>query len=366
MTNIKAESNFTKTFNAMHQHLQGNFHLARIKLISQAVMALCKVQSVNLNKLATGFETDGKASAESSMRRLQRFIKEYALDHDLIAKVIMSLIPFKGPYQLSMDRTEWDFGTFRINILALGIVYKGCAFPILFTMLPKKGNSNTAERVALIERFIRLFGREALGSLLADREFVGHKWITYLSTHEINYFVRIKGCFLVHFANGDQIKASRLFAPLKVGERSWREKPVVVCGVRCYLTACKVKGRDGTPDLQLIISYNQNSCPIKEYGNRWQIETMFKGMKTSGFNLEQTHLKDTERIARLFTLVMMAYTWAYLTGIQLHLKVKKIPLKSHGRRAKSFVKYGLEYLANVLFNPFNPHKINVFQILSCT
>lgn len=33
---------------------------------------------------------------------------------------------------------------------------------------------------------------------------------------------------------------------------------------------------------------------------------------------------------------------------------------------KSYVKYGLEYLAEVLLNPFNQHKVNVFQILSCT
>ena len=261
MMNLRAESNFTKIFEPIHQHLEGKVNRARIKLIAQAVMALCKVQSVSLNKLSTGFETAGKATAESSMRRLQRFMAEYTLDTDLIARMIMKMIPFNGPYQLSMDRTEWDFGTFRINILALGIVYKGCAFPVLFTMLPKKGNSNTAERVALIERFIRLFGREALGSLLADREFVGHKWVKYLIDHDIKYFIRVKESFMVHFANGEKVKGSRLFSPLKVGEKAWREKPVTVCGVSCYLTACKVKGRNNKPELQLIISYDQQTCP---------------------------------------------------------------------------------------------------------
>ncbi|MDZ7847248.1 MAG: hypothetical protein U5L96_10985 [Owenweeksia sp.] len=158
------------------------------------------------------------------MRRLQRFMADYTLDTDLIARMIMKLIPFEGPFQLSMDRTEWDYGVFRINILASGIVYKGCAFPILFTMLPKKGNSNTDERVALIERFIRLFGREALGSLLADREFVGHKWVKYLIDNDIKYFIRVKESFLVHFANGDKVKGSRLLQPLKSGTKSLEGK----------------------------------------------------------------------------------------------------------------------------------------------
>ena len=288
MENTKADSNFTKIFEPFQQHLDGKMNRARIKLIAQVVMALCKVQSVNLKKHATGFETDGKATADSSMHRIQDFPAKYILDTDLIARMIQKLIPFEGPYQLSMDRTEWDFGSFRINILALGIVYKGCAFPLLFTMLPKKGNSNTTERIALIDRYIRLFGQETISSLLADREFVGHKWVKYLSDNDIKYFIRVKESFLVELDNGEKVKASRLFRPLKVGQKAYREKPVVVCGITCYLTACKVKGRDNKPQLQLIISYNQETCPIQKYGNRWQIETMFKGMKSSGFNLEDT------------------------------------------------------------------------------
>lgn len=364
--NPKADSNFTKIFDPINEHLQGKVNKARIRLISQVVMALCKVQSVSYKKLAIGFETFGKATSESSMRRLQRFMASYELDTDIIARLIMKLIPFKGPYRLSMDRTEWDFGAFRINILALGICYQGCAIPILFTMLPKKGNSNTAERIAIIERFIALFGQDAIGSLLADREFVGQNWVKYLTGKEIKYFIRVKGSFLVCFANGDKIKGSRLFQPLKVGEKAWRDKPVIVCGNLCYITAFCVKGREGKPELQLIISYHQDHCPIKEYKERWQIETMFKAMKSSGFNLEQTHLKSTERLERLLALVMIAYTWAYKTGIFINDKVKAILKKSHGRKAKSYVKYGLESIAEVLLNPFNQHKINVFQILSCT
>lgn len=366
MMNPKADSNFTKIFDLIQQHFEGKMNRARIKLIAQVVMALCKVQSVNFNKLAIGFETAGKATPDSSMRRLQRFISSYALDTDLIARVVMKLIPVEGPYQLAIDRTNWEFGKFKINILALGIVYKGCAFPILYKMLPKTGNSNTTERIALMDRFIRLFGREALGSLLADREFVGHEWVKYLKERQINYFIRIRDSFMVQFPNGDRVKASRLFQTLQIGEKAYRQQPVMVNGLKCYLTACRVKGADGKSELQLIISYDQDQCPITAYKNRWQIETMFKAMKTSGFNMEKTHLQETDRMEKLFALVMLAYTWAYKMGIYLHEKVKKIPIKKHGRRAKSFVKYGLDFLAVILLNPFNPNQINVFRFLSCT
>ena len=37
-------------------------------------------------------------------------------------------------------------------------------------------------------------------------------------------------------------------------------------------------------------------------------------MKSSGFNIEDTHLRDTERIARLLAMVCIALVWAYLVG----------------------------------------------------
>ena len=53
-----------------------------------------------------------------------------------------------------MDRTNWQWGKKNINILMLSITYKGIAIPLFWSLLDKKGNSNTSERIALMERFI--------------------------------------------------------------------------------------------------------------------------------------------------------------------------------------------------------------------
>jgi len=118
-------------------------NLARIKFFGLFISALCKVQTVCFEKLATGF--DSEAKVDSSLRRIQRFMSEYILDTDIIAKFIFSMLPHKPPYRLVMDRTNWKFGSTDINILVLAIVYKGVAFPLLYTMMPKFGNSSTQE-----------------------------------------------------------------------------------------------------------------------------------------------------------------------------------------------------------------------------
>lgn len=105
-------------------------NLARIKFISLFICSLCKVQTVGFEKIASGFENN--CDTDSSLRRIQRFMAEYSLDTNLIAKFIFALLPHKPPYTITIDRTNWKFGQININALVLAIVYKGVAFPILF------------------------------------------------------------------------------------------------------------------------------------------------------------------------------------------------------------------------------------------
>lgn len=79
----------------------------------------------------------------------------------------------------------------------LAVVYHGVAVLLLFKLLPKFDNSNTNERIELIERFIRLFSSEALGCLTADQEFVGERWIKYLNENRIRYYIRIRENFWI-------------------------------------------------------------------------------------------------------------------------------------------------------------------------
>lgn len=102
------------------------------------------------------------------------------------------------------------------------------------------------------------------------------------------------------------------------------------------------------------------------YKQRRQIETMYKGLKSSGFNIEDSHIRIQERMANLFAIVMLAYVWCYLVGIYIHENIKKIKVLYHGRRAKSLFKYRLEYIAQCLLNHMNRYRIDIFKLLSYT
>ncbi len=89
--------------------------------------------------------------------------------------------------------------------------------------------------------------------------------------------------------------------------------------------------------------------------------------KCRGFDFEETHASEPQRVEKLFALLTLALCWCILYG-EVLVSQKKIPVKKHGRLAKSVFRKGLEELSNVLSNiplKFNGYK-DAISLLSCT
>ena len=80
-----------------------------------------------------------------------------------------------------------------------------------------------------------------------------------------------------------------------------------------------------------------------------------------------THLTDLKHIEKLFSIVTVAFAWAYAVGIFVSENVDRIRILKHGRDARSlFFKCGLNAIATVLLNHLNKLDFDVFNFLSCT
>lgn len=362
--NTKAEDKYNELTTLFKD--KTGWNKARVKFFVLFICSMCKLQTVSFVKLSQGFE--GEASQESNLRRIQRFFANFAIDNHLIANMVFAMLPQKPPYKLSLDRTNWKFGKTDINILMLSVCYKGVALPILWTMLPKGGNSNSEERKILLNQYIELFGAESIDSFMADREFIGGDWFEELIHCQIPFYIRIRGNMKVHVPGKGFKKAFWLFNKLKVNQSLNYSGLVYVGGNLVYLSGAKTfKKGENKHDLLIIASFNKQDQAFLNYKERWQIETMFKAMKTSGFNIEDTHLSDLDRISKLIALIAVAFVWVYRIGIDKHLNIKKIKIKKHGRRAFSFFKYGLIRIAHAILNTIDYQEFNdCVKILSCT
>jgi transposase len=211
----------------------------------------------------------------------------------------------------------------------------------LWRSLAKQGCSSDSERIELLERLRNLCGFERVVDLLGDREFASKQLLDYLHEHSLPYTLRINGNLTVN-NKGKLTNISMLFAHLLCGESLFlRDK--LVLGVVTNIAA--IRGANG--DIIIVITNTAPEDAIGRYEGREQIERMFSCLKTRGFNLEDTHITDPDKLERLLGVVTIAFCWAYKMGDQID-QCNPTPRKKHGRRIRSIFKTGYVYLANLI------------------
>lgn len=319
---------------------------ARITCFAKMLLALLITRTVNLNKIACSMSS--KTDKASRYRRLQRFFAEVTIDFEMISSFIFRLFfVTNGNWYLTIDRTNWKWGKADINILTLGIAFKGMAIPIYWELLEKRGNSDTEERVALIEKFINRFGKSCIAGLLADREFIGTEWFGWLIKEQIPFWIRVKDNLLTTDSRGRAIKVKALFRHLPLNHELSLYGKRTLLGHQLYVAGLRLV--DG--DYLIVVTPDYPGTAISKYAYRWEIETLFSCLKGRGFNFEDTHMTDLARLKKLMALLAIAFCWAHKTGEWCH-EVKPIKIKTHRRPSVSLFRYGLDYIVDILMNLF--------------
>ena len=185
--------------NSLKDHL--GWGKPRLVCFISMLLAVLRIQRMDLSRLAVAM--GGSADVTSRYRRLQRFFSEVRFDYDALARLIVRLFGFdRQPFYLTLDRTNWQWGKKNLNLLTLGIVYKGAAIPVYWLVLNKKGNSSQRERIALLKRFVCQFGNGSIQGILGDREFIGEQWWGWLNQQQIPFVIRMKANQLYRINRG--------------------------------------------------------------------------------------------------------------------------------------------------------------------
>ena len=234
---------------------------ARINFVAKFLVALIQVRSVNLAEVAGVFA--GGALKESHYKRIQRFLRSFELPYAGVAAFVLRLLGVPRPWALTLDRTDWYLGQTPLNILVLGVVHQGTAFPLLWVVLPKKGCSSTAERIALLDEFGGLFGFAAIAYLCADREFIGKDWFRYLRRKGIACRIRVRANTKLTNARGRAVQARQLFRQGRLTQ------PVVLAGARLiWGERWHVSGmRLPRGEYLIVVSERESETAIADYAH---------------------------------------------------------------------------------------------------
>lgn len=330
----------------------------RIVCFVSMLLALLRIRHMNLSRLAVAM--CGETKPDSRYRRLQRFFCEVHFDYDALARLIINLFGFgQDSFYLTLDRTNWKWGQKNLNLLTLGIAYKGAAIPIYWLVLNKQGNSNQRERIALLSRFVSQFSGGCIKGILGDREFIGEAWWGWLKQQDIPFIMRMKAN--QHYL--DKYQKSRpvatLFRSLGTGDSTILRKPRHISGQPVYLSALRLQ--DGK--LLILASNRRQADPLRVYALRWEIEHLFQCLKGRGFNMEDTRITHYYRIKKMMALLAIAFCWAHKTGEWKAKVVKPLKVKKHGRPEQSLFRYGLDYLADKLIGSV-PDELETVRLLT--
>lgn len=316
----------------MHTHIDkfrgyyGNYERFGIKNLFIFVGCIIQGKTVNLYNLR---DEVGKISkkyqsrSESHYKRLTRFLTHYC-SGDLWSSVLKYGLDLlnKDAILCYLDATEWAIGKFKLHVLVLAIDYNGVAIPIYFKVYNHKGVLSEEERVSFLKSatsFCKLIN----STIIADREFIGDKYFHCFDGLSINFVSRLrKGQYkanLIGNRSYDQLQKRAL----KKGKSS---SLIIVNDLKYRLWVVKNATNDPSEPLVFILTNTLNKTNIPNlYRLRWKIETLFKHLKTNGYNLEDLRVTNLDKIRLIISMIVLVYILSVLTALEERRKktVKK-------------------------------------------
>jgi Transposase DDE domain len=350
---------FQKSLESIEKVHNLKLNKSRTDFIEIIVLGLVSSRSVQFGEIAD--KMLGEADTGSKQRRIQRFIGEYDVNYEFFAYFLILLLPKHGKLKICIDRTEWEFGQQNHNVLVLTAYTHGIGIPIWFEVLDNQGgNSNSDDRIYVMMKLLEVLGKERIGCVIADCEFIGQEWIKWLASEKIIFYIDVRTNQFLNY-NGKKYRISNL---LQYNKTKVFNK-VRIFGLQLGF-AMMATAKVGKKSLAIITNH-QASGALSIYKCRWSIEVLFANMKTKGFNLENTHLKCSMRLRKLFALVALSFAICFLVGLIAH-KSKPIKTKKHGYKANSFFRNGLNILRDTMKNnsklDFKPILEQIIEIIS--
>jgi Transposase DDE domain len=216
--------------------------------------------------------------------------------------------------QLALALDATTLGT-RFTVLALSVVYRGCAIPVAWTVLPATAkHAWRREWLRMLRQVRRAVPRAWTVIVLADRGLYA-RWlfrrITRLGWHP---FLRINtgGTFRPQ----GHVRAVPLKTLVPEPGTAWQGTGIAFKGrqrqLHCTLLA---RWEAGYKEPWLILTdLPQEASTACWYGLRAWIEQGFKITKRAGWQWQRTRMTQPDRAARLWLAVAVATLWLLSVG----------------------------------------------------
>ena len=314
-----------------------------LKTLCWMMVGILESQSVHLNGF--GVYVNSRAQfAQSHQRRFRRCLSNRRIDiaatHHTLVQQALSKGGKKRLY-LSLDTTVvWNC----FCIVWVGVVYRGRTVPVAWQIVPQASSS---VRLWAIQRVLRQASRvlpqEVEVVFLADRGFADGKLMKYLrETLHWHFCIRIKRSFQFQL-QGEWRRVSSV--SLQPGQAYFT--PAVVIGkTRPYCDVYLAFAHDQQSGEDWVIVSGQATTlqTFAQYRLRFGVEESFLDLKSNGFNLEASRLRDKFALYQLCGVIALTTVFLVLQGRQVVAIGKRRLVDTHWNRGMSYLKLGWNWV----------------------
>lgn len=311
---------------------------------------MCLARSTNLAKAkdyvsqVLGYGEENAVQPQSHYRRLIRFFDAatkaeqdggfyYTLGdaiHRISLGVIGSLPKSKRKKLrvLLLDGTKWEVRGEKVQFLTLALVHQGVALPIYADDLLKAGHSSQAERIAFLKRAGERFDLRNM-LLLGDREYVGIEWFKSLHLElGIQFVIRLKkGIYHQPVDQAGGKTWEQMQHKLRRNKKKKSVSKLIMLGGVTYRYVItrnpKFGGKDEDEFLFLLTTLSSAKTAISQYSVRWQIEVLFRHLKSNGFDLESTRVEGKYKREVMMQILCLVYLLAIREGLLFYRRCPK-------------------------------------------
>jgi len=334
--------------------------IRHLKTLCWMMVGMMESQNVHLNGF--GVYINSRAQyAQSHQRRFRRFLANRRIDisatHQELITQALSKWGKKRLY-LSLDTTMvWNC----FCIIWVGVVYRGRTVVVAWRIVPQ---ASSTVKLWAIQRVLRQAARivpiDVEVVLLADRGFADGKFMKYLrETLYWHFRIRIKRSFEFQL-DGQWRKVSSV--SLQPGQAYFA--PAIAIGkTRPYEEVYLAFAHDRQSDEDWVIVSDEPTTlqTFAQYRLRFQVEESFLDLKSNGFNLEASRLRDQFALNQLCGVIALTTLFLVLQGTQVVMTGARRLVDAHWNRGMSYLKLGWNWIRLALTRQW---EIQIYPFLS--
>lgn len=311
---------------------------SKLRNLSAIITGIINSRSVLASDIACELKDDFSEGKESSkIKRIYRFFSNHKINpetnyYHFIRNIIKLYKSNSSKVIIIMDHTTVED---KFLILQISLKVGKRAIPLWFRVFKyddenNKNFNHIKDGLNEVHSIINDYRFDVL--VLADRGFKSVDLFEFISKNlGWRYCIRCTKDIGVKISGKKQIEKLQDIIPIKNRAKHFKDVELTAKKYRCDLAVCKHEDKQDV--WYLVHNIDKNQC-VNEYKKRFEIEEMFRDLKSSGFNLEDTWSKDLVYIRNLYFCLCIAYTWMIILGVYC-CKNKKNSLLGATKRIKN-------------------------------